>query len=79
MAMNHVEQLLDVVRDLPENRVLQVLDFARFLKWQDEAKAREIIEFEAWAENLAREKGFVHLNEEDVAYIVHEVRNEIHV
>jgi len=76
MAMNHVEQLLDVVRDLPEDRVLQVLDFARFLKWQDEAKVREIIEFEAWAENLAREKGFVHLSEEDVAYIVHEVRKE---
>jgi hypothetical protein len=76
MVMNHVEQLLDAVRDLPETRVLQVLDFARFLKWQDEAQAREIIEFEAWAENLAREKGFAHLSEEDVAYIVHEVRGE---
>jgi hypothetical protein len=76
MVMNHVEQLLDAVKDLPETRVLQVLDFARFLKWQDEAQAREIIEFEAWAENLAKEKGFAHLSEEDVAYIVHEVRGE---
>jgi hypothetical protein len=76
MVMNHVEQLLDAVKDLPETRILQVLDFARFLKWQDEAQAREIIEFEAWAENLAREKGFAHLSEEDVAYIVHEVRGE---
>jgi hypothetical protein len=76
MVMNYVEQLLDAVRDLPETRVLQVLDFARFLKWQDETQAREIIEFEAWAENLAREKGFAHLSEEDVAYIVHEVRGE---
>ena len=76
MVMNHVEQLLDAVKDLPETRVLQVLDFARFLKWQDETKAREIIESEAWAENLAREKGFAHLSEEDVAYIVHEVRGE---
>jgi len=76
MVMNHVEQLLDAVKDLPETRVLQVLDFARFLKWQDEAQARDIIEFEAWAENLAKEKGFAHLSEEDVAYIVHEVRGE---
>ena len=74
--MNYVEQLLDAVKDLPETKVLQVLDFARFLKWQDEAKVREIIEIEAWAENLAREKGFAHLSEEDVAYIVHEVRGE---
>jgi hypothetical protein len=74
--MNYVEQLLDVVKDFPETRVLQVLDFARFLKWQGEARARGIIEFEAWAENLAREKGFAHLSEEDVAYIVHEVRKE---
>jgi hypothetical protein len=76
MVMNHVEQLLDAVKDLPETRILQVLDFARFLKWQDEAKAREIIEFEAWAENIAKEKGFAHLSEEDVAYIVYEVRGE---
>jgi cell fate (sporulation/competence/biofilm development) regulator YlbF (YheA/YmcA/DUF963 family) len=76
MVMNYAEQLLDAVKDLPETRVLQVLEFARFLKWQDEAQAREIIEFEAWAENLAKEKGFAHLSEEDVAYIVHEVRGE---
>ena len=76
MVMNYVEQLLDAVKDLPETRVLQVLDFAGFLKWQDEAQTREIIEFEAWAENLAKEKGFAHLSEEDVAYIVHEVRGE---
>ncbi len=45
MTMNYVKKLLDAVRDLPETRVLQVLDFARFLRWQDEAKAREIIEW----------------------------------
>jgi len=76
MTMNYIEQLLNVVRDLPETRALQVLDFARFLKWQDEAQAKEMIEFEAWAENLAREKDFAHLSEEDVAYIVHEIRKE---
>ena len=76
MAVSHVEQLLDVIGELPGEKVLEVLDFARFLRWQDLVEAREIIEFDAWAENLAKEKGFTHLTEEDVAQIVHEFRRE---
>jgi hypothetical protein len=33
------EQLSEVVQEMPEARVRQVLDFARFLSWEDEAQA----------------------------------------
>lgn len=76
MTIGYAEQLLDVVEKLPGEKVLEVLDFAKFLRWQDLVEARETIEFDAWAENLAKEKGFTYLTEEDVAQIVHEFRRE---
>jgi hypothetical protein len=76
MAISHVEQLLDVIEELPGEKVLEVPDFAKFLRWQDVVEAREMIELDAWAENLAKEKGFDYLTEEDVAQIVHELRRE---
>jgi hypothetical protein len=33
------EQLSEVLQEMPEARVRQVLDFARFLSWEDEARA----------------------------------------
>ncbi len=76
MTIGYAEQLRDVIEELPGEKVLEVLDFAKFLRWRDLVKAREVIEFDAWAENLAKEKGFTHLTEEDVAQIVHEFRRE---
>jgi hypothetical protein len=77
MTISYAEQLLDVIEELPSDKILEVLDFARFLKWQDLVEARKMIEFDAWAENLAKEKGFAYLTEEDVAQIVHECRREL--
>jgi len=31
MTISHVEQLLDVIEELPGEKVLEVLDFAKFL------------------------------------------------
>jgi len=76
MTISYAEQLLDVIEELPGEKVLEVLDFAKFLRWQDIVEAREIIELDAWAENLAKEKGFTYLTEEEVAQIVHECRRE---
>ncbi len=76
MTIAYAEQLLDVIEELPGEKVVEVLDFAKFLRWQDLVEARETIEFDAWAENLAKEKGFAHLTEEDVAQIVREFRRE---
>ena len=33
------EQLSEVLQEMPEARVRQVLDFAKFLSWEDEAQA----------------------------------------
>lgn len=76
MTIGYAEQLLNIVEELPGEKILEVLDFARFLRWKDLVEARETIEFDAWAENLAREKGFAYLTGEDVAQIVHEFRRE---
>ncbi len=69
-----VEQLVRVVSQLPEDKVSEVLDFARFLAWQHAKVSDESTPFEQWAERLAQEKGFANLTEEDVAAIVHESR-----
>jgi len=74
MKARDVEQLLEVIDRLPEEKVPQVLDFARFLWWQGIVQREEATPFEVWAEELAQRKGFVHLTEEDVARIVHEAR-----
>jgi len=74
MSAKDVEQLLEVINQLPEEKVPQVLDFARFLWWQEILQRGEATPFEVWAEKLAREKGFAYLTEEDVARIVHESR-----
>jgi uncharacterized protein YuzE len=70
----NVEQLLEVIGRLPEEKIPQVLDFARFLWWQETIKQEANTSFEAWAEKLAQDKGFANLSEQDVAYIVHESR-----
>jgi hypothetical protein len=70
------DQLVGVVGLLPEEKVAQVLDFAQFILWQETKSPDEMTSFERWAEKLARDKGFAHLSEEDVAYVVHESRAE---
>lgn len=42
----------------------------------ERSKEKKWIEFDEWAINLAREKGFNHLTEEDVAEIVKAYRRE---
>jgi hypothetical protein len=70
---NEQEQLiLEKVRRFPPERIQEVLDFIEFLEQRGRQKAW--IEFDEWALNLAKEKGFQHLTEEDVAGIVKEHR-----
>lgn len=69
----NVEQLIKVIDQLPEDRVLEVLNFARFILWQIKPPD-ENTPFEIWAERLAQVKGFAYLTEEEVAHIVHESR-----
>lgn len=69
----NVEQLIQVIEQLPEDRIAEVLNFARFLLWQIKPPD-ESTPFELWAERLAQAKGFAYLTEEQVARVVHESR-----
>lgn len=73
VASKYVEQLLRTLEELPERDVPIVIRFIEFLKWSERQRWAD---FDRWAMELAKEKGFSHLTEEDVAQIVHEYRGE---
>ena len=70
------DQVVQAVKDLPPYKIQEVIEYADFLRWKETGEAKEIVEFDEWALNLAREKGFDRLTEDDVARIVHECRKE---
>lgn len=62
---HEVEELLEIVRNLPVSRVEEVLDFARFLEWRsrndqavsdDELEGASDAENEAWDTIFANER-----------------------
>ena len=67
------EVILERFRSLSPDRKQEMLDFLGFLESQEGAK--KWIEFDEWALNLAREKGFAHLTESDVVRIVSDIRS----
>jgi hypothetical protein len=70
------DRVLQAVRGLPSQKIQEIIEYADFLRWKETKEAKEIVEFDEWALNLAREKGFGQLSEDDVASIVHECRRE---
>ena len=65
------EVILEKFRKLPPERKQQILDFLEFLESRER---KEWLEFDEWAMNLAKEKGFSHLTEEDIVQIVSDYR-----
>jgi hypothetical protein len=66
------EVILEKLRRLSVERKKEVFDFLEFLEYREGAMRK--LEFDEWATNLAKEKGFHHLTEEDVARIVSDFR-----
>jgi len=66
------QQILEKIQSFPPEKIEEVLDFIEFIEEREKRKAW--IEFDEWAMNLAKEKGFYHLTEEDVAEIVRQHR-----
>jgi len=66
------EAILEKLRRLSLDKKREILDFLEFLETRE--KAKEWLEFDEWAINLAREKGFANLTEADVARIVSDFR-----
>lgn len=53
---------------LPQEMLREIEDCIEFLK--EKQMKKEWIEFDEWAVNLAKEKGFSHLTEKDISKIV---------
>jgi len=66
------EAILEKLRRLSLDKKREILDFLEFLETRE--KAKEWLEFDEWAINLAKEKGFANLTEGDVAQIVSDFR-----
>ena len=76
--MNIEQAVVAKLKVLPSEKQQEVLDFIEFLahKGSSGQKAKAAVEFDEWAVNLAKEKGFAHLTEEDVAHIVRDFRSQ---
>jgi len=66
------EVILEKLRKLSSDKKREILDFLEFLETREGAKGW--LEFDEWAVNLAKEKGFVNLTEGDIARIVSDFR-----
>jgi hypothetical protein len=66
------QQIVEKLQSLPPERIDEVIDFIEFIDGRE--KKKEGVAFDEWAMNLAKEKGFHHLTEEDIAEIVKQCR-----
>lgn len=66
------EIIIERLRNLPPEKRREVFDFLEFLELQERGK--KWIEFDEWAINLSREKGFSYLKEDDISSIVKDFR-----
>ena len=69
-----IPDLNRLAKKLPPDKRQELLDYAQFLQWKSQQKQRELVSFDAWALNLAKERGFDKLTESDVLAIVQECR-----
>ena len=76
--MNIEQAVMEKLKVLPSEKQQEVLDFVEFLEHKGASgrKAQAEVTFDEWAMNLAKEKGFAHLTEEDVALIVRDFRDQ---
>ena len=68
------EIVLEKFRSLPAKRKQEAMDLLNLLASGE--KAKDWLEFDEWALNLAKERGFDRLTENDVARIVSNLRSE---
>jgi hypothetical protein len=67
------EVVIEKFRRLSQEKKEEVLDFLEFLESRDKVKAW--LEFDEWAINLAKQKGFYQLTDDDIARIVSDFRS----
>jgi adenylate cyclase len=67
------EVVIERFRRLSQEKKEEVLDFLEFLESRDKVKAW--FEFDEWAINLAKQKEFYQLTDDDIARIVSDFRS----
>jgi hypothetical protein len=67
------EVIIEKFRRLSQEKKKEVIDFLEFLESRE--KIKTWLEFDEWAINLAKQKGFYQLTDEDVARIVSDFRS----
>jgi hypothetical protein len=67
------EIVLEKFRSLPAKRKQEAIDLLDLLASGE--KAKNWLEFDEWALNVAKEKGFDRLTEKDVARMVNDLRS----
>jgi hypothetical protein len=67
------EVVIEKFRRLSREKKEEVLDFLEFLESRD--KVKTWLEFDEWAINLAKQKGFYQLTDDDIARIVSDFRS----
>jgi hypothetical protein len=67
------EVVIEKFRRLSQEKKEEVLDFLEFLESREKVKGW--LEFDEWAINLAKQKGFYQLTDDDVARIVSDFRS----
>ncbi|MCK4590828.1 MAG: hypothetical protein KAT86_03670 [Candidatus Latescibacteria bacterium] len=72
MSEQQQQGILEKIQSFSPKRIEEILDFIEFIEQRERKKAW--IEFDEWAMNLAKGKGFYHLTEKDVAQIVSQHR-----
>lgn len=72
---NEVDEkvIIGKFRELSPDKRRVVLDFMDFLA--SKGKVEKWLEFDEWAMNLARDRGFSNLKDEDIAHIVEDFRS----
>jgi len=68
------EKIIRSFRALSPDKKRKAIDYLDLLA--SGKKAKDSVEFDEWAINLAKKKGFDHLTEQDVARIVSDLRGE---
>jgi len=66
------EEILEKVRKIPSQKIEELIDFIDFLEQRE--KKKQWIALDEWAMNLAKEKGFNKLTEDDIAQIIRQHR-----
>jgi len=67
------EVIIEKFRRLSQEKKKEVIDFLEFLESRE--KIKTWLEFDEWAINLAKQKGFYQLTDDDVARIVSDFRS----